>query len=49
MKYIYEEQNLKKIDEKIKVHNDYIISCIELKDGIIVSAGGDRLIKLWKE
>ena len=49
VKYIYEEQNLKKIDEKIKVHNDYIISCIELKDGIIVSAGGDRLIKLWKE
>ena len=51
VKYKYEEQNLKKIFEKEKAHNDDIYSCIELYDGTIASGGrGDGYsIKLWKE
>ncbi len=51
MKYKYEEQNLKKIFEKEKAHNDYIFSCVELDDGTIASGGlGDGYsIKLWQD
>ena len=48
VKYIYEEQNLKKIVEKEKAHDNNIYSCIELNNGIIASGGKDKLIKLWK-
>ena len=51
MKYKYEEQNLKKIIEKEKAHDNYIYSCVELNDGTIASGGaGDGFsIKLWRE
>ena len=51
VKYKYEEQNLKKIFEKEKAHDNYILSCVELYDGTIASGGkGDGFsIKLWKE
>ena len=50
MKYKYEEQNLNKIFEKEKAHNNYICSCVELKDGRIASGGyGDGSIKLWQD
>ena len=51
MKYKYEEQNLKKIFEKEKAHNNNIYSCVELNDGTIASGGdGDRYsIKLWQD
>ena len=49
MKYKYEEQNLKKIFEKEKAHNNDIYSCVELNDGTIASGGNDCLIKLWKD
>ena len=49
VKYKYEEQNLKKIVEKEKAHDNYIYTCIELNDGIIASGGKDNLIKLWED
>ena len=51
VKYKYEEQNLKKIVEKEKAHDNYIYTCIELNDGIIASGGlGEGYsIKLWKD
>ena len=50
MKYKYEEQNLNKIFEKEKAHNDRILSCVELNDGTIASGGqGDGSIKLWQD
>ena len=44
-------QNLKKIIEKEKAHDNYIYSYVELKDGTIASGGlGDGYsIKLWKD
>ena len=36
-----------KISEIKQAHNKDIITCIELKDKIIVSGGGDNLIKIW--
>ncbi len=51
VKYKYEEQNLKKVFEKENAHDDSILSCVELNDGIIASGGnGDGFaIKLWKD
>ena len=51
MKYKYEEQNLKKIFEKEKAHDDKIYSCVELNDETIASGGeGDEYsIKLWQD
>ena len=49
VKYKYEEQNLKKIVEKEKAHNNSIWSCVELNNGIIASGGDDKLIKLWDD
>ena len=49
VKYKYEQQNLIKIVEKEKVHNNYIYSYIELNNGTIASVGKDNLIKLWKD
>ena len=51
VKYKYEEQNLKKMFEKEKAHDDNIYSCVELNDGTIASGGeGDGYsIKLWKD
>ena len=48
VKYKYENQNLIKVFEKVNAHNNYIWSCIELNNGIIVSGGADNYIKLWK-
>ena len=50
VKYQYENNNLKKIIEKEKAHDNYIYSCVELNDGTIASGGyGDGSIKLWKD
>ena len=49
VKYKYEELNLYKIFEKIKAHEQWIYSCIELNNGIIASGGVDSVIKLWKD
>ena len=51
VKYKYEEQNLKKIYEKEKAHDDLIYSCVELNDGTIASGGlgGRGEIKLWQD
>ena len=48
VKYKYENQDMKKIIEKEKIHEGNILSCIELNDGIVASGGEDKLIKLWK-
>ena len=47
VKYKYENQNLKKIIEKEKIHEGRILTCFELNDRIIASGGEDKLIKLW--
>ena len=49
VKYKFEDLNLKKVFEKEKAHDSHIYSCTELNNGIVVSGGGDNLIKLWKE
>ena len=49
VKYKFEDLNLKKVFEKEKAHDSYIYSCTELNNGIVVSGGDDKLIKLWKE
>ena len=51
VKYKYEYPNLVKVFEKEKAHNNNIIACVELNDGIIASGGdGDNYsIKLWKD
>ncbi len=49
IKYKYEELNLYKIYQKIRAHEEFIFSCIELNNGIIASGGFDSLIKLWKD
>ena len=48
VKYKYENQDMKKIIEKEKIHEGNIYSCIELNDGIVASGGNDKLIKLWR-
>ena len=47
VKYKYENQDMKKIVEKEKIHEGNIYTCYELNDGTVVSAGSDKLIKLW--
>ena len=48
MKYKYENQEMKKIVEREKVHESNIYSCIELKDGTVASGSYDKLIQLWR-
>ena len=48
VKYKYENQDMKKIVERENVHEDYIYTCIELKDGTVASGSYDKLIKLWR-
>ena len=47
IKYKYENQNMNKIIEKEKAHENCIFTCVELNNGIIASGGDDKLIKLW--
>ena len=44
-KYKYENQEMKKIVEKEKIHNGNINTCCELDDGTVASGGEDKLIK----
>ena len=48
VKYKYENQDMKKIIEKEKIHEGRILTCYELNDGTVASGGDDNLIKLWK-
>ena len=48
VKYKYENQDMKKIIEKEKIHSSNIYTCIELNDRTIASGSGDKLIKLWR-
>ena len=48
VKYKYDNQDLKKIIEKEKAHENYIYTCVELNDGTVASGGSDNLIKLWR-
>ena len=48
VKYKYDNQDLKKIIEKEKVHGGDIYTCVELNDGTVASGGSDKLIKLWR-
>ena len=47
-KYEYKNNYFYKIMEDEKMHKGKIISCFELNDGIIASAGNDNWIKFWK-
>lgn len=49
VKYKYESLDLEKVVEKEKIHEDRILSSIELDDGTIVTGGDDNLIKLWRD
>ena len=42
-----EEDNLKLISQKEKVHNDDITYLIKLRDGYIASSSRDKTIKIW--
>ena len=48
VKYKYENEDLKKIVEKEKIHVGRILTCYELNDGTVASGGDDKLIKLWR-
>ena len=48
MKYKYENQDMKKIIEREKIHKSHINTCIELNDRIVASGSYDKLIKLWR-
>ena len=48
MKYKYENEDMKKIIEKEKVHEKDIYTCYELNDGTVGSGSDDKLIKLWR-
>ena len=50
VKYKYENNDMKKIVDREKIHEGKIYTCIELNDGIVASGagGGDILIKLWR-
>ena len=48
VKYKYDNQDLKTINEKEKAHGGNIYKCVELNDGTIISGGSDNLIKLWR-
>ena len=47
VKYKYENEDMIKIVEKEKVHENEILACLELNDEIIASGSRDKLIKLW--
>ena len=47
-KYKYENQDMKKIVEREKIHSNNIYTCIELNDGTVATGSDDKLIKLWK-
>ena len=48
VKYKYENLNMEIIAVKENAHGDeFINTCVELNNGIIVSGGYDKLIKLW--
>ena len=48
VKYKYENEDMKKVVEREKIHDGSIYTCIELKDGTVASGSGDQMIKLWK-
>ena len=48
VKYKYENEDMKKVIEKEKIHESDIYTCIELNDGTVVSGSDDKLIKLWR-
>ena len=48
VKYKHENEDMKKVIEKEKVHEDNIYTCIELNDGTVASGSDDKLIKLWR-
>ena len=46
-KFDKKNNEIKKISEIRNAHNEYIPDIIQLKNGNIVSGGGDRTIKVW--
>ena len=46
-KFDKKNKEIKKISEIRNAHNEYIPDLIQLKNGDIVSGGGDRTIKIW--
>ena len=48
VKYKYENDDMKKIVEKEKAHENDIRTCFELDDGTVTSGDSDNLIKLWR-
>ena len=48
VKYKYENEDMKKVVERERVHDGSIYTCIKLNDGTVASGGGDSLIKLWR-
>lgn len=48
-KYKYESLDLEKVVEKEKIHENRILSSVELDDGTIATGGDDNLIKLWRD
>ena len=46
-KFDKKNNEIKKISEIKNAHNEYIPDIIQLKNGDIVSGGGDRTIKVW--
>ena len=48
-KFRFKNGNFEKIFEKEKTHDKIVYSCIEFKNGIIVSGAEDNLIKLWTQ
>ena len=50
VKYRYDNENMVKIIEKEKIHENNIYTCIEFDRGKIVATGSaDNLIKLWSD
>lgn len=49
VKYMFKDNNFIKIYEKEKAHEDFIFSCVELKDVSVASGGKDKIIKLWND
>ena len=48
VKYKYENEDMKKIIEREKIYDGSIYIFIVLNDGTVISGGGDKLIKLWR-
>jgi hypothetical protein len=47
VKYTFIGQKFRIIINKVSAHESEIYSSVELKDGVVVSAGKDGLIKFW--